>query len=397
MNIITQEINKLIPYHNNPRKNQAVDKVASSIKEFGWQQPIVVDESNVIVVGHTRYQAAQKLGLKEVPTHIAKGLTESQIKAYRLLDNRANQDALWDDEMLKIEIKGLEELDIDLKLTGFTDKELDNLLFEEKEGLTDEDKIPEPPKEPITNLGDIWELGNHKLMCGDSTLIENLEKLCLEKADMIFTDPPYGMSYGGGRAEGSTEKGALVKAHGMIKNDDLRDEELIKLVKNSLQTALSKTKQGGSAYICFTWRTYTEFYKAITDAGLNIKNCLVWDKRSIGLGQSHYRPQHEFIFYCGQQWYGDKSQSDVWQMSRGSTSNYVHPTQKPVEIISKAIRNSSKKEDIILDSFGGSGSTLIACEKLIRKARIMELDPKYCDVIIKRWENYTGLQAKKIN
>tara|TARA_R100001591_G_scaffold79942_1_gene87101 strand:- start:248 stop:1441 length:1194 start_codon:yes stop_codon:yes gene_type:complete len=397
MNIILQEINKLIPYHNNPRKNQAVDKVASSIKEFGWQQPIVVDESNVIVVGHTRYQAAKKLGLDEVPTHIAKGLTESQIKAYRLLDNRANQDALWDDEMLKIEIKGLEELDIDLKLTGFTDKELDNLLFEEKEGLTDEDKIPEPPKEPITNLGDIWELGNHKLMCGDSTLIENLEKLCLEKADMIFTDPPYGMSYGGGRAEGSTEKGALVKAHGMIKNDDLRDEELIKLVKNSLQTALSKTKQGGSAYICFTWRTYTEFYKAITDAGLNIKNCLVWDKRSIGLGQSHYRPQHEFIFYCGQQWYGDKSQSDVWQMSRGSTSNYVHPTQKPVEIISKAIRNSSKKEDIILDSFGGSGSTLIACEKLIRKARIMELDPKYCDVIIKRWENYTGLQAKKIN
>ncbi len=397
MNIIIEEINKLIPYHNNPRKNQAVDKVASSIKEFGWQQPIVVDESKVIVVGHTRYQAAQKLGLKEVPIHIAKGLTESQIKAYRLLDNRANQDALWDDEMLKIEIKGLEELDIDLKLTGFTDKELDNLLFEEKEGLTDEDKIPEPPKEPITNLGDIWELGNHKLMCGDSTLIENLEKLCLEKADMIFTDPPYGMSYGGGRAEGSTEKGALVKAHGMIKNDDLRDEELIKLVKNSLQTALSKTKQGGSAYICFTWRTYTEFYKAITDAGFNIKNCLVWDKRSIGLGQSHYRPQHEFIFYCGQQWYGDKSQSDVWQMSRGSTSNYVHPTQKPVEIISKAIRNSSKKEDIILDSFGGSGSTLIACEKLIRKARIMELDPKYCDVIIKRWENYTGLQAKKIN
>ena len=397
MNIIIEEINKLIPYHNNPRKNQAVDKVASSIKEFGWQQPIVVDESKVIVVGHTRYQAAQKLGLKEVPIHIARGLTESQIKAYRLLDNRANQDALWDDEMLKIEIKGLEELDIDLKLTGFTDKELDNLLFEEKEGLTDEDKIPEPPKEPITNLGDIWELGNHKLMCGDSTLIENLEKLCLEKADMIFTDPPYGMSYGGGRAEGSTEKGALVKAHGMIKNDDLRDEELIKLVKNSLQTALSKTKQGGSAYICFTWRTYSEFYKAITDAGFNIKNCLVWDKRSIGLGQSHYRPQHEFIFYCGQQWYGDKSQSDVWQMSRGSTSNYVHPTQKPVEIISKAIRNSSKKEDIILDSFGGSGSTLIACEKLIRKARIMELDPKYCDVIIKRWENYTGLQAKKIN
>ena len=214
---------------------------------------------------------------------------------------------------------------------------------------------------------------------------------------MIFTDPPYGMSYGGGRAEGSTPKGALVKAHGMIKNDDLRDDALITLVKDSLSTALMKSKQGCSAYICFTWRTYSEFYKAITDAGYKIKNCVVWDKKSIGLGQSHYRPQHEFIFYCGEQWYGDKSQSDVWQMSRGATSKYVHPTQKPVELVCKALENSSKNEDIVIDCFGGSGSTIIACEKLNRKARIMELDPKYCDVIIKRWENFTGAKAKLEN
>ena len=215
MNIIIEEINKLIPYHNNPRKNQAVDKVASSIKEFGWQQPIVVDESKVIVVGHTRYQAAQKLGLKEVPIHIAKGLTESQIKAYRLLDNRANQDALWDDEMLKIEIEGLEELGTDLNLTGFTEDELNKLLFDENKGLTDEDQIPELPEEPFTKIGDIYSLGDHRLMCGNSCLSEDVAKLMDGKiSDMVFTDPPYGIDYSGGRTQV-----VATKTYGKIKND----------------------------------------------------------------------------------------------------------------------------------------------------------------------------------
>jgi DNA modification methylase len=399
MKIEIVDINTIKPYENNPRKlkDSAIEKVAKSIKEFGFRQPIVVDKEKIIVVGHTRYRASKKLGLTNVPITIADNLTPEQINAYRIADNRTNEEAEWDIELLKSELKDLQLKDFDLDLTAFDEDQLNNFLFEEKDGLTDEDAVPETPEEPITKLGDIWKLGNHRLMCGDSTLINNFDKLCLEQADMIFTDPPYGMSYGGGRAEGSTPKGALVKAHGMIKNDDLRDEELINLVKDSLSTSLMKSKQGSASYICFTWRTYSEFYKALTDAGFKIKNCIVWDKKSIGLGLSHYRPQHEFIFYCGEQWYGDKSQSDVWYMSRGATSKYVHPTQKPVELICKALENSSKNEDVIIDCFGGSGSTLIACEKLNRKARVMELDPKYCDVIVKRWEQFTGKKAELEN
>ena len=399
MKIEIVDINTIKPYENNPRKlkDSAIEKVAKSIKEFGFRQPIVVDKEKIIVVGHTRYRSSKKLGLTNLPITIADNLTPEQINAYRIADNRTNEEAEWDIELLKTELKDLQLKDFDLDLTAFDEDQLNNFLFEEKDGLTDEDAVPETPEEPITKLGDIWKLGNHRLMCGDSTLINNFDKLCLEQADMIFTDPPYGMSYGGGRAEGSTPKGALVKAHGMIKNDDLRDEELINLVKDSLSTSLMKSKQGSASYICFTWRTYSEFYKALTDAGFKIKNCIVWDKKSIGLGLSHYRPQHEFIFYCGEQWYGDKSQSDVWYMSRGATSKYVHPTQKPVELICKALENSSKNEDVIIDCFGGSGSTLIACEKLNRKARVMELDPKYCDVIVKRWEQFTGLKAELEN
>jgi DNA modification methylase len=399
MKIEIVDINTIKPYENNPRKlkDSAIEKVAKSIKEFGFRQPIVVDKEKIIVVGHTRYRASKKLGLTNVPITIADNLTPEQINAYRIADNRTNEEAEWDIELLKTELKDLQLKDFDLDLTAFNENEINNFLFDEKEGLTDEDAVPETPEEPITKLGDIWKLGNHRLMCGDSTLINNFDKLCLEQADMIFTDPPYGMSYGGGRAEGSTPKGALVKAHGMIKNDDLRDEELINLVKDSLSTSLMKSKQGSASYICFTWRTYSEFCKALTDAGFKIKNCIVWDKKSIGLGLSHYRPQHEFIFYCGEQWYGDKSQSDVWYMSRGATSKYVHPTQKPVELICKALENSSKNEDVIIDCFGGSGSTLIACEKLNRKARVMELDPKYCDVIVKRWEQFTGKKAELEN
>ena len=392
MDIKSIETNKILPYINNPRKNLNVDKVASSIKEFGFQQPIVVDKNYIIIVGHTRFEAAKKLGLKEVPVQIA-DLDENKAKAYRIADNRLNQDADWDNELLSVELNNLLSKDFNLEPIGFNEDELNNILLKDNDGLTDEDEAPEVAgelEEPISKLGDVWKLGHHRLMCGDSTLIDNFDKLCTEQADMIFTDPPYGMSYGGGRAKSDDKE----KLHGEIINDNLRDEALISLVKDSLTTSLIKAKQNCSAYICFTWRTYTEFHKAISDAKYNIKNCIVWDKKSIGLSHGHYRPQHEFIFYCGEEWYGDKAQSDVWHMSRGSTSKYVHPTQKPVELICKAIKNSSKKGDVIIDCFGGSGSTLIACEKLNRKARVMELDPKYCDVIVKRWEQFTGLKAE---
>jgi DNA modification methylase len=242
-------------------------------------------------------------------------------------------------------------------------------------------------------------MGKHRLMGGDSTSVTAFDSLMSgQQADMIFTDPPYGMSYGGGRAEGdhAIDKktgGVKIKSHGMIMNDDLRGSELVDLVRDALSASVASMKQGGGLYACFTWRTYAEFEASLKAIGFKVRACIVWDKKSIGLGNSNYRPQHEFIFYCGGQWYGDKSESDVWYMSRGNTGAYVHPTQKPVELIERALGNSSKAGDLVIDCFGGSGSTLIACEKNGRYARIMELDPKYCDVIVRRWQAFTGKQA----
>tara|TARA_R110002111_G_scaffold66691_1_gene108687 strand:- start:521 stop:1744 length:1224 start_codon:yes stop_codon:yes gene_type:complete len=391
-------VENLSVYVNNSRTHstEQVKQISNSIKEFGFTNPLLIDKNKEIIAGHGRLMAAKQLGLDKVPCIELSNLSEKQKKAYVIADNQLALNAGWNESILSMEIGDLSDNDFDISLLGFNDLDLNKYLLKEFEGLTDEDEVPEPPKEPITKLGDIWQLGNHRVMCGDSTMVDNLDKLCTEQADMIFTDPPYGMAYGGGRAEGSTVKGALVKAHGMIKNDNLKNEDLINLVKNSLLATLLKSKKNCATYICFTWRTYTEFNKAIKEAGIKIKNCIVWDKKSIGLGQSNYRPQHEFIFYGGENWYGDKSQSDVWYMSRGGTGKYVHPTQKPVELIIKAINNSSKNEDVIIDCFGGSGSTVIACEKTNRKARIIELDPKYCDVIVKRWENFTGKKAKLI-
>tara|TARA_R110001599_G_scaffold345327_1_gene569542 strand:- start:293 stop:988 length:696 start_codon:yes stop_codon:yes gene_type:complete len=215
-----------------------------------------------------------------------------------------------------------------------------------------------------------------------------------QKADMVFTDPPYGMSYGGGRAGkiGSTD--GTVKKHGVILGDTFKGNDLIGMIRDAVGSAVTVSKSGSSKYICFPWRTYSEFEEALAQIDLTPTACIVWDKKSIGLGNANYRPQHEFIFYAkGENWHGDKAQSDVWYMSRGATGQYVHPTQKPVELIEKAINNSSKGQDVVIDVFGGSGSTLIACEKTNRYCRMMELDPKYCDVIVKRWEEFTGKEA----
>jgi DNA modification methylase len=395
MEITLEDIDKLIPYARNPRKNQNVKKVAVSIKEFGFRQPIVVDKQLVIIAGHTRYEASKQLGLKKVPIHIAKELTPVQIAAYRIADNRVAQDSEWDIGLLNYEFTDLLDENYDLDLLGFDPKELEDLIVDkENKGLTDEDVVPEVPDEPTSKLGDVYQLGNHRLMCGDSTNLTNIEKLMNgEKADMVFTDPPYGMSFCSGR---STEKGALVKGWKVIEGDNKRDVDLIVMIKDALLLAKQKSKEESSFYICFTWRTYAEFDKALKECDIKIDNLIVWDKKSIGIGNSNYRFQHEFIFYSKGKWYGDKAQSDIWSMSRGATSKYVHPTQKPVELISMALQNSSKNGDVILDLFGGSGSTLIACEKLSRKARVMELDAKYVDVIIKRWEDYTGKKAELV-
>jgi DNA modification methylase len=398
MQIKEVAVNKLIPYAKNSRTHspEQVGQIAASIKEFGFRNPILVDGVGIIA-GHGRLMAAQKLGLDKVPTIDCSDMTESQKKAYIIADNKLAMNAGWDTAMLSIEMKDLEDEGFDLTLTGFDDKELDALLnvIEGTDGLTDEDAVPDVPEEPKTKLGDIYILGNHRLMCGDSTSIDAVDNLMDgQKADMVFTDPPYGMSYGGGRAGAIGSNDGTVKKFGVIKNDDKTGDDLIQLIRDALASAVATTKAGASFYVCFPWRTYSEFEAAMNQCGLKTSACIVWDKKSIGLGLSNYRPQHEFIFYSkGDSWYGDKAQSDIWYMSRGATGKYVHPTQKPVELVEKAIINSSKAGDVILDVFGGSGSTMLAAEKIGRHARVMELDPKYCDVIVKRWEDFTGKQA----
>ena len=404
--IVMRKVGDLIPYVNNSRthSDDQVAQIAASIKEFGWTNPILVGANNSIIAGHGRLMAARKLKMNEVPTIELDYLTDVQRKALIIADNKLALNSDWDLGLLSLELEELQELEFDLALTGFSEDELAKLLEPEQvDGLTDENAVPEVPDEPITKLGDIYQLGNHRLMCGDSTSIDAVDKLMNgQKADMIFTDPPYGMSYGGGRAQGDNVKfknrSGGIKAHGMILGDDKTGDDLIQLIRDALLSAVTTSKEGSSAYVCFPWRTYTEFEAAMLECGLKASACIVWDKKSIGLGQANYRPQHEFIFYCkGGAWYGDKAQSDVWYMSRGATGQYVHPTQKPVELIEKAINNSSKAGDIVIDCFGGSGSTMIAAEKIGRHSRLMELDPKYCDVIVKRWEEFTGKKAELLN
>jgi len=405
-------INDLQNDHKNARKrtDRSSKLIKESLQKFGAARSIVIDENNRILAGNGTIAGAKAAGIKnlkvietdgnEIIAVKRTGLTEDEKVGLALADNRTSDLSEWDLNML-------EELSQEHDLNPWFDNDdLKELLGETEvlpaEGLTDPDDVPEVPDEPITKEGDLYILGNHRLLCGDSTNIQHVAKLMDgNKADMVFTDPPYGMSYGGGRAKGDhvfgKNGGVLIKAHGMIKNDDLQGEKLINLVRDALNSSLNFTKKGAAAYICFTWRTYNEFETALKDAGLSISNCIVWNKKSIGLGMSNYRPQHEFIFYSkGDTWYGDKSQSDIWEMSRGATGNYVHPTQKPIELIERAIINSTKTEDTLLDIFGGSGSTLIASERLKRNSCLMELDPKYCDVIVKRWEDFTGNKAKRV-
>jgi len=392
------KVSGLIPYARNARthSDDQVKQIAASIREFGFNNPILIRDDLTVIAGHGRLAAAKILGLEEVPTISLLHLSPTQIRAYVLADNKLAMNAGWDDEMLALELEELGMEGFDVALTGFDEVEIGALLaVKTEEGLTDEDEVPEVPVEPTTKMGDVWVLGGHRVMCGDSTSINAVEKLMNgHKADMIFTDPPYGMSYGGGREPGSTKKGATEKAHGMILGDDKTGDNLIELIRDSIASGVAVSKLSASKYVCFTWRTYSEFKLSLEECGLNASACIVWDKKSIGLGFGNYRPQHEFIFYIkGDYWFGDKSQSDVWYMSRGLTGDYVHPTQKPVELIERALNNSSKVGEKILDLFGGSGSTLIACEKTGRINRSMELDPKYCDVIVLRWQDFTGKKA----
>jgi DNA modification methylase len=373
MKIQITAIEKVIPYARNPRRNQgAIAKVAASIKEFGWKQPIVVDPEMVVIAGHTRLAAAHSLGMAEVPILIADDLTQAQIKAYRLADNRVSQEAEWDHDLLTLELQDLVGEEYDLDLTGFSDDELAALLAEETEGLTDEDAVPEVPENPVTVLGDVWILGDHRLMCGDSTSVDAVEKLMAgEKVDMVFTDPPYNMAFNGRSGK-----------HDVIKNDNLSEADF-----NTFIDGFVATIHAVSPKVYYVWCNW-KFYGSLQDR-LDYKACIVWAKNVFGMGKG-YRHQHEFCLFNGSIDDAVKNESDLWSVKKDT--NYSHPTQKPVELSVRAFGNHIKLVNV-LDLFGGSGSTLIGAEQTRRRAFVMELDPKYCDVIVKRWQDFTGKKA----
>jgi len=376
MEIKYLETDKILPYINNPRKNLNADKVASSIKEFGFQQPIVVDKEMIIIVGHTRHQASKLLGLEKVPVLVA-DLPPTKAKAYRIADNRLNEDSEWDMGLLNLEFTDLLDNNFEMENLGFDDKELERLIVGDEKGLTDDDEVPELPKEPKAKLGDIYQLGEHRLMCGDSTNIQQVENLINnKKIEMLFTDPPYNVAFNGRSGK-----------FDVIKNDNLSKNDFKDFINEFVNTL--KTLNINTYYICCNWAFY-----GILQELLNPKTCIVWAKNVFGLGKG-YRHQHEFILFDGFIDASITNESDLWEVKKDT--KYKHPTQKPVALSLRAIKNSTKQGNSVLDLFGGSGSTLLACEKTNRMCYVMELDPKYVDVIIKRWEDYTGKKAELIN
>jgi len=370
MQIQLIETNKILPYINNPRKNLNIDKVASSIKEFGFQQPIVVDKEFVIIVGHTRLEAAKKLGLKEVPVQIA-DLDENKAKAYRIADNRLNQDADWDNELLGVELNNLLSKDFNLEPIGFNEDELNDILFEEKEGLIDEDEVPELDgelEEPITKLGDIWKLGNHRVMCGDSTNEEYYKKLLEDiKPNMVFTDPPYGLNY-----EYNSHK-------------DKDGEEYLEFC-NSWFTLLQKNSE--FIFLTAGWK-YNKFWLMKEP-----NDIFYWiSKNKQSGGKLSYFRKVEPIFLWGKPKKKYNLDYFDYNSDRGDGFRELHTCPKPVKFVTEAI-SVLDVNDIVLDVFLGSGTTIIACEKTNRICYGIEKDPKYCDLIIKRWEQFTGQKAE---
>jgi len=384
-------VSSLIPYARNSRthSDEQVAQIAASIREFGFTNPVLIDANGTIIAGHGRVMAAKKLGLDEVPCLRLGHLTPSQIRAYVIADNKIALNAGWDDEMLKAELLTLQEDGFNTDLTGFSDEELNALLtVETVEGETDPDEVPEAPVEPITKLGDIWILGNHRLMCEDSTSIESVNRLMAgEHANLLLTDPPYNVAY-----EGKTED-ALT-----IQNDSMDNDSFAQFLRDIYSTADTVMKEGAVFYIWHADSEGLNFRKAAFEVGWKIRQCLIWNKNTLVLGRQDYHWKHEPCLYgwkdgAAHFWGSDRTQTTVLNFNKPSR-NGEHPTMKPVELFEYQIKNSSKPSDVVLDLFGGSGTTAIACEKTGRKARLMELDPKYCDVIVKRWEDFTGKKAQ---
>ena len=384
---------RLIPYARNPRKNDhAVEQMASAISEFGFRLPIVAKSTGEICDGHLRYKAALHLGLEQVPVILADDLTETQIKAFRILVNRSATWADWDEDLLRLELEELKLDDFDLALTGFDADELLEIMAGEEtttEGNTDEDAAPEVPVTSVSKPGDVWIMGQHRLLCGDSTDAASYDTLLgSERVAMIFQDPPYNVDYA------NTAKDKLRGTHRPILNDNLGDgfqDFLLAAFKPAL------ARCDGAVYIAMSSSELDALQSAFRAAGGKWSTFIIWAKNTFTLGRSDYQRQYEPILYgwpegATRHWCGDRDQSDVWQIKKPH-KNDLHPTMKPVELVERAIRNSSRPGDVVLDPFGGSGTTLIAAEKSGRQARLIELDPKYADVIVRRWQEYAGAQA----
>ena len=383
MNIIDININEITEYENNPRFNDnAVEPVANSIKEFGFKVPIILDKNNVIVAGHTRLKAAKKLGLTAVPCLIADDLSEEQINAFRLADNKVGEIAEWDFEKLEEELRNIHTIDM-------SEFEFDLSDFEEEPEAEEDDFEIDVPEEPKTKEGFIYKLGKHYLMCGDSTKEEDVYKLLNgNKVDLFITDPPYNVDYEGGTGL-------------KIKNDKMDNDKFLIFLIDAFNSANNVMRDGAVFYIWHADSEGLNFRSACFENGWKVRQCLIWNKNSMVMGRQDYQWKHEPCLYgwkdgASHLWNSDRTQTTVLNFEK-PTKNAEHPTMKPIKLFDYQIKNNTNKEDVVLDLFAGSGTTLIACEQNERISYNMELDPKYCDVIVKRWEELTGRKAELIN
>ncbi len=430
MKVELRKLSEIIPYENNPRQNEeAVDAVVASLREFGFRQPIVVDARGVIVCGHTRYKAAQKMGLEKVPVHVAKDLTPEQIKAYRIADNKSAELAEWDYDLLPIELADLQAADFDLDLIGFSQDELAELLDPGvKEGLTDPDEVPEPPDEAVTQPGDLWILGDHRLLCGDSSKPEDVDRLLDGAAiHLVNTDPPYNVRVeprsNNAIAAGNSSftnpnkhhqrfdlerhpekaKGTHKKMRAKdrpLENDFVSDEEFDRLLDAWFGNIARVLDPGRGFYIWGGYANCANYPPFLKKHKLYFSQAIIWDKQHPVLTRKDFMGAHEWCFYgwkegAAHQYLGPHNATDLWHVKKINPNKMVHLTEKPVELAVRAMQYSSRTGENVLDLFGGSGSTLIGAEQTGRKAFLMELDTPYCDVIVQRWEAFTGKKAER--
>jgi DNA modification methylase len=426
MEVKLVSIDDVKPYEQNPRVNDAaVDAVATSLREFGFRQPIVVDQNMVIICGHTRWKAARKLGLAKVPVHVAKDLSPEQVKAYRLADNKTGELAEWNMELLPIELKDLQAADFDLALLGFDADELAMILDPDgTQGLTDPDDVPAPPDAATTRRGDLWLLGNHRLLCGDSASPADVDRL-LDGAtiQLVNTDPPYNVGVAsrsnnaiaasGDRPIGqqgmdrairsgthATDKKLRAKDRSLV-NDFISDEEFARLLRAWFGNIRRVLEPGRSFYIWGGYSNIWNYPNALKECELYFSQMIIWVKEHPVLTRKDFMGNHEWSFYgwregAAHKFFGPANITDVWSVKKVNPQSMVHLTEKPVELAVRAIQYSSLTGENVLDLFGGSGSTLIACEQTGRKAFLMEIDPLYADVIVQRWEQFTGKKAERV-